>query len=168
MSSRTKEGATLHVADFFKGRSIFITGGTGFVGKALLCKLLSSPTVGNQLGNVYLLLREKRCQSPQERLTDLLDNPIFESLRKKGKRGLSVVKKVKGMPGDVTLPDLGLSPVNRAHLQNKVSVVFHSAATVKFDAPKVESLEMNVNGTRRVLELAAGMHKLAAFVHDFA
>lgn len=37
--------------------------------------------------------------------------------------------------GDITLPDLGLSKPDLDKLIQEVSIVFHSAATVKFDEP---------------------------------
>lgn len=41
--------------------------------------------------------------------------------------------KLIGVSGDVTLPELGLSTADAKTLADEVSVVFHSAATVKFD-----------------------------------
>jgi alcohol-forming fatty acyl-CoA reductase len=45
------------VENFFEGKSVFITGGTGFVGKVLVEKLLR--TFGG-LKNVFVLIRSKR------------------------------------------------------------------------------------------------------------
>ena len=39
------------------------------------------------------------------------------------------------MEGDVTLPNFGLSKTNEAMLINKCHIVFHSAATIRFDEP---------------------------------
>lgn len=62
--------------------------------------------------------------------------------------------------GDVSLPGLGLSPADRALLQDKVSVVFHGAATVRFDEPLQSAVIINVRGTRELAELAVGMKRL--------
>lgn len=58
---------------FFADTVVFVTGGTGFLGKALLEKLLRSCT---RLATVYILIRPKRGQSVQERFTELMDNPV--------------------------------------------------------------------------------------------
>lgn len=43
--------------------------------------------------------------------------------------------KVVGITGDLSLPELGVSPTDIATMAESVSIVFHSAATVKFDEP---------------------------------
>lgn len=37
--------------------------------------------------------------------------------------------------GDITLPQMGIAPADYQTLVQEVSIVFHSAATVKFDEP---------------------------------
>lgn len=66
---------TLHVSvsDFYNGKTVFITGGTGFMGKVLLEKLLRScPGVAR----IYLLIRPKKGQHARERLQQLLCSPV--------------------------------------------------------------------------------------------
>jgi fatty acyl-CoA reductase len=65
------------VRDFYRDRSIFITGGTGFMGKVLVEKLLRSCP---DIKNIYLLMRPKRGQTVQERLQKLLDAPVCSTL----------------------------------------------------------------------------------------
>ena len=62
--------------------------------------------------------------------------------------------------GDVSLPRLGLSEEDHALLRDKVSVVFHGAATVRFDQPIQSAVILNLRGTRELAELAVGMKKL--------
>ena len=61
------------VKEFFRDRSIFITGGTGFMGKVLVEKLLRSCP---GIKNIYLLMRPKRGQGVQQRLQELLNSPV--------------------------------------------------------------------------------------------
>ncbi|XP_026282586.2 putative fatty acyl-CoA reductase CG5065 isoform X1 [Frankliniella occidentalis] len=147
------------VADFYRGRSVFITGSTGFMGKVLVEKLLRScPDVSA----LYLLLRPRRGHDVRHRLEDMLNTPIFDEVRRSRPDAL---RKVVAIPGDMTFPDLGISASDRELLTDEVSVVFHSAATVKFDEALKLSIEMNMLGTQRMLQLAKQMRKLEAFVH---
>ncbi|GAB6030004.1 hypothetical protein CHUAL_005696 [Chamberlinius hualienensis] len=145
--------------DFYKDRSVFITGATGFMGKVLVEKLLRSCT---QLKNVYVLMRPKAGHDVRRRLEELLNAKVFENLKKEQPEFLN---KLVPIGGDITLPGLGISPADEKILTEKVSVVFHSAATVKFDEGLKRSIEMNVQGTRRLVDLCHKMPQLVALVH---
>uniref|UniRef100_A0AAR5Q418 Fatty acyl-CoA reductase n=1 Tax=Dendroctonus ponderosae TaxID=77166 RepID=A0AAR5Q418_DENPD len=147
------------VANFYNGKTVFITGGTGFMGKVLLEKLLRScPGVAQ----IYLLIRPKKGQNAQERLQQLLCSPLFDTLRKERPNDLS---KVVPIEGDITQPELAISPSDRTTLSLCVNVVFHSAATVKFDEKLKLSVTINMLGTQRLVELCKRMSNLEALVH---
>ena len=94
------------------------------MGKVLVHKLLySCPGVGQ----IYLLIRPKRGVEVKDRLSSLLAADPFKDLSEKQ------LSKVEAVEGDITLPRLGLSEIDESKLQENVSVIFHSAATVKFD-----------------------------------
>lgn len=59
---------------FFTGRSIFITGATGFMGKVLVEKLLRSCP---DLKSIYVLLRSKKNVDPIGRLNELIKSKVF-------------------------------------------------------------------------------------------
>lgn len=61
------------IPEFFRGRDIFITGGSGFMGRVLIEKLLRSCPDLNQL---FILMREKRGKGIPERLEDLKNLPV--------------------------------------------------------------------------------------------
>lgn len=147
------------VADFYNGKSVFITGGTGFMGKVLLEKLLRScPGVSN----IYLLIRPKRGQVAQERLQQLLSSPLLDLIRKERPNDLF---KVQPIEGDITQPELAISQSDRELLIRSVNVVFHSAATVKFDEKLKLSVTINMLGTQRLVELCRRMPNLEALIH---
>ncbi|KAF5281654.1 hypothetical protein FQR65_LT14584 [Abscondita terminalis] len=150
---------TSSVADFYLGKTVFITGGTGFMGKVLLEKLLRScPGVAQ----IYLLIRPRKGQSAHERLQQLLHSPLFDVLRKERPTDL---QKVLPIEGDITQPELAISVADRTLLSQTTNVVFHSAATVKFDEKLKCSVTINLLGTQRLAELCRRMTRLEALVH---
>lgn len=63
------------IREFFKERSIFITGGSGFMGKVLIEKLLySCPDVKE----IFLLMRAKRGKSGEQRVKEFADIPVSQ------------------------------------------------------------------------------------------
>lgn len=152
MDDNNNGGVRGSVEEFYRGGSILVTGATGFVGKALVEKLLRACP---DLDTVYLLIRPKKGLTPQARLSQLLDNTVFDRLRHTGQ-----LLKVVGIAGDVMEPGLGLSQVDRELLTRKVTVVFHSAATVKFNETLHDAVKLNTMGTQAVIELCRHMVKL--------
>jgi fatty acyl-CoA reductase len=55
---------------------------------------------------------------------------------------------------------LGLSSSDRQMLEENVSVVFHCAATIRFDDPLKTAVFLNIRGTREVMLLARNMKDL--------
>ncbi|VVC30446.1 Male sterility, NAD-binding,NAD(P)-binding domain,Fatty acyl-CoA reductase, C-terminal [Cinara cedri] len=147
------------ISDFFRGRHVLITGATGFMGKVLVEKLLHScPNVAC----IYLLIRPKQGHDVKSRLEQLLNAPIFDWVRKNQPESL---KKLVPIQGDVTQSELGISQLDQKTLIDNISIVFHSAATVKFDEALKLSVAMNLLGTQRLVHLCYKMTKLEALVH---
>ncbi|KAE8743217.1 hypothetical protein FOCC_FOCC011197 [Frankliniella occidentalis] len=65
----------------------------------------------------------------------------------------------------MSAPGLGLSPLDRARIRAAVTVVFHVAATVRFNEHLRMAFQINVQGTRAVLDLCREIPGLAALVH---
>jgi thioester reductase-like protein len=82
---------------------------------------------------------------------------IFDWLRKERPEALN---KLVPICGDMTLNELGISQAEQKILADSVSVVFHCAATVKFDEALKLSVGMNVMGTKRIVQLCHKMVKL--------
>jgi len=73
MTTILGSGDYVPVGQFFHDRSVFVTGGTGFMGKVLVEKLLRSCP---GIKNIYLLMRPKRGQDVTTRLNELLNVPV--------------------------------------------------------------------------------------------
>jgi fatty acyl-CoA reductase len=63
---------------------------------------------------------------------------------------------------------LGLSDEDRAMLCRRVSLVFHSAATVRFDDPIRTAVTLNTGGTYKMIKLAEQMPNLLVRIVTFA
>lgn len=61
------------IQEFYAGQNIFITGGTGFMGKLLIEKLLRSCP---GIGFLYLLVRPKKGKDVHERIEELFDDAV--------------------------------------------------------------------------------------------
>lgn len=68
--------------------------------------------------------------------------------------------KIIPIVGDVMELNLGLSQEDMKLLINEVSVIFHTAANVRFIEPIKNSVLMNVRGTREVCYLALQMKRI--------
>lgn len=149
------------IPDFFAGKNIFITGATGFLGKALIEKLLRSAP---KIGTIYILLRPKRGKGLDERLKTLMDDRIYETV-KSLRPELKMEKQIVPLAGDMNQLNLGLSPGDRQILLDNVNLIYHVAASVRFDDPLTDAVIMNIRGTREVCTLALESKHLAALIH---
>jgi fatty acyl-CoA reductase len=70
------------------------------------------------------------------------------------------LNKVRLVPGDCGLPSLGIEDSDREILCQEVNVVFHIAATVRFDEKLKTAVHINVRGTKHLLDLARLMPNL--------
>ena len=71
-----------------------------------------------------------------------------------------VERKVIPVTGDCSLPDLGLSVADRQMLIDNVTVVYHMAATIRFDAPLKQAVLLNARGVKLMIQLAREMKNL--------
>ncbi|XP_034665874.1 fatty acyl-CoA reductase wat-like [Drosophila subobscura] len=143
---------------YFAHKTVFLTGGTGFLGKVVVEKLLRS----SEVKRIYILIRPKRGVEIQERIIVWSQDPVFEPLLKTRPEAL---QRVCPIAGDCLEPDLGISDTDRRLLSAEVQLVIHGAATVRFNEPLHVALAINTRATRLMVQLAKQMLQLEAFVH---
>ncbi|MFH2138348.1 MAG: SDR family oxidoreductase [Candidatus Omnitrophota bacterium] len=131
-------------------KTIFLTGATGLVGSYLLKILLQN---GHK---VFCLSRCKKDKTARQRVEDVL-NFWDETVLAEYKDKLVVLE------GDITLENLGLDEQTRDILKNEVVQIFHSAAVTEFNLSFKDLYDVNVGGTKRVLDLAAELKNNGKF-----
>ncbi len=138
----------IRVREALAGRRFFITGATGFLGTALVERILRSVPDSE----VVLLVRPGRRTAPLQRvLKEIVKNDCFDRLRAElGDRCPDeIASRVSAVAGDVAADGLGLDDDGRRVLST-CDVVVHSAATVSFDSPLDAAVEVNLLGPSRV------------------
>lgn len=146
------------IVEFYKNKNILITGGSGFLGKVILYKLINACP---DIGTIYVLIRSKKGISAEKRLIQMLKSKPFSFKYQYAE----LLKKMVAIESDMVEEGLGLSQSDRTLLQEKVNIVFHSAASVKFDAPLKDNLRDNVYGTRSIVALCKTIKNLQGLVH---
>ncbi len=152
------------IASSLAGKRIAITGATGFLGTALVERLMRSVPECH----IVLLIRPgKRSTVTQRARREIFRNDAFDRLvETHGKEGFfaMVDERVTIIEGDVGTDGLNLDDEGREVLAS-CDVVIHSAATVSFDAALSTAVEVNLLGPTRVVEtlqdLGASPHMIA-------
>ncbi|KAK1117614.1 hypothetical protein K0M31_015787 [Melipona bicolor] len=147
------------IEGFYANIAILVTGATDFVGKGILEKLLR---VCLRIVAIFILLRPKKDQTIEQRLRKLIDDPIYDSIRINQP---SVLKKIHPVKGDISLPDLGLSQEDRIMLIENVNIVFHAAATVRFNEPLNVAVDINTKGTARMIQLCKELKYVISVIY---
>jgi alcohol-forming fatty acyl-CoA reductase len=141
------------ISEQLAGKRIAITGGTGFVGTALIERLLR----GAPGCELVLLVRPSKRHDATERVRrEIFKNNAFDRLKADLKDTVEpfeamVARRVRAIGGDVSTDGLGLNDADRA-LFASCDTVIHSAAAVAFDSPLDSAVEINLLGPVRIAE----------------
>lgn len=164
-------GAELpRVRDFYMDKTLLITGGSGFVGKALIAKILKDLKC---IQKAYVLIRRKRLPNGEvvgasRRLyEEVLRSAAFEPLRRAldGEFDRLAEEKLIPVEGDLMCELLGMREDAYEEVRNEVDIIINCAADVSFDAPIDVAIRLNTIAPLKVLEFAKRCRKKPIFIH---
>ena len=143
------------------GRTVLITGVTGFLGTAVTEKLIRSvPGV-----RILALVRPGRAGAARRIRDEVLASSAFAPLRERLGAGFDAeVARIVPVAGDLGRERLGLDDEAQALLAG-VDVVIHSAAEVAFDSALDVALRTNLGGPVRVVDTVVEAGGRPAVVH---
>ncbi|CAD6218829.1 unnamed protein product [Miscanthus lutarioriparius] len=121
------------VAERLHGKTVLITGATGFIAKLLVEKILR---LQPRVKRLYLLVRAPDQVSAKERVRSvIMQLQIFLSLREKYQNHFTswFWDKIFPVAGEVSLNNLGIGNVDLAEdIVKETNIIIHMAAAVNF------------------------------------
>ncbi|MGH2812583.1 MAG: SDR family oxidoreductase, partial [Actinomycetota bacterium] len=142
------------IREAFEGKRVLLTGVTGFLGAAILERLLTDTSVKR----LDLVIRG----DADQRLKFLLSGSAFGPARQRlGSEAFDrlVSERVRTIPCDLS--------AEAPAVPSDLDLVIHAAATVQFDPPIDQAFQTNMLGTTRLYEAAGGkpfIHISTAYV----
>ena len=146
------EPKALSIRQALAGRSLFLTGGSGFVGKVWLAMVLDQLP---EVERIYVFLRPKASVPARQRFEKMINtSPAFRPLHEKHGRALSeyLAERLEVVEGELSEPDLGMTAALCRRLRRDLDVFVHCAGLVDFNPDLRKAIKSNVDSTMRVAD----------------
>ena len=155
----------LSVKEFLRGRTLVLTGGTGFLAKVFLEKLLWEQ---GDVRKIFLIITTRPRKGAAVRLREqIIDNPLFDRLRARHGEDFQafIDERLVPLAGNLGAENLGLSPEDEASVVAEAEVFVNSAATTTFNERFDVAVNINTLGPRRLLHLSRKCKKAILMCH---
>ncbi|KAL7084835.1 hypothetical protein ACP275_14G246400 [Erythranthe tilingii] len=154
------------IVEKFDGKTILITGATGFLAKILVEKILR---VQPNIKTLFLLIRSPNVGSAEQRLRqEIVDTELFRVLRDKlGENTTSFLSsKIIPVSGDVSKENFGIGDAELIDkMCGEIDFIINSAATTRFDERYDDAMDINAYGAMHILNFAKKCTKLKLLLH---
>jgi len=144
--------------EFFTGKTILVTGATGYLGKVLLERILWQLP---QVRRVVLLMRPHSANNPEVAVSLRAEQAIFSSSifnRLRARHGelfdAFIRDKIQAVAGDLSSPDLGLAAHSLEMVSRQVDLIVNLAADVNFHERLDYAVRPNTQGPYHLLKFA--------------
>ncbi|KEI95363.1 amino acid adenylation protein [Clostridium botulinum A2B7 92] len=138
-----KKHTNFHVNNEITYKNILLTGGTGYVGINILKELLM-----NTDSKIYLLLRGKNIKEAEDRIMKKATFYFEQEFYLKYKHRINI------LIGNISEDYLGMDINTYEKLSLKIDCIINSAANVKHYGKYEDFYNINVLGTKRLLDFA--------------
>jgi thioester reductase-like protein len=104
---------------------------------------------------IYLLIRRQKSNPAERRFEKMIeDSPVFDPIFDRYGERLSefLREKIEVVEGDVTQPDLGLTPETARYLQKNLDLVINSSGLTDFNPDLRDALTTNTDAAVNILE----------------
>ncbi len=139
----SKTSDIFSVTETLRGKTVFVTGSTGFLAKVYVSMLLR---YHSDIKHLYLLVRDRSFETAEERVRrEIYDSVAFEPVREFfGSKFDDVIsEKVTVVSGDITTEHLGLEKKLAKKISNETDIFVNSAGLTNFNPNLESALEIN-------------------------
>lgn len=147
------------IVEFLGGKTLLITGATGFLAKVLVEKIMREQP---DVRHLYLLIQPRPDLTPQQRLENIVSQPVFDVARHKYGADFPrlIGAKITAVEGDMSQPNLGMAADVYQRLQQEVDIIVNSAATTSFDERYDVAVRLNTLGALEFAKFGQGCEHL--------
>lgn len=138
-------------------QNILLTGVTGFLGIHLLKEFIDHTDA-----NVYCMIRGRDASEARDKLKNALSSYFDDNCWELFNDRIFIVV------GDVGLDKFSLSDKAYSELSSVIDTIVHSAAIVKYFGAYSEFVNVNINGTRRIIDFAKEFNKKLYYLSTLA
>ncbi|PWA56799.1 fatty acyl-CoA reductase 3 [Artemisia annua] len=154
------------ITDYLENKTILVTGGTGFLGKIFVEKILR---VQPNIKNLYFLIRASDPYSAFHRLhSEVISKDLFRVLKEKHGKNMNtfISEKVIPVAGDIGLENFGVTNLDLLNeMWRTVDVVVCSAASTMFDERYDVAFATNTLGVEHVSDFVNNCTNIKLLLH---
>ena len=136
--------------NFFKDKTIFLTGGTGHLGGCILFKL----TAVLHVRQIYVLCRGSAAMA---KITIAKNMPLQA-------KDVLLHPGITFIEGDMTKPNFGIAQDQLAQLEKEVQIIINSAADISLAAPLNKAIDNNCMPPLELAQMAKLFQRLEQFI----